>query len=96
MERTMREAGGRPLVIAFISYRCPHCRRFLPILEALCQEMPDVIFKKVDVNASEELRDEYGIESVPDTYLFKNGILSNRIAGADKESLLNSLQFLRN
>ncbi|KAG8595250.1 hypothetical protein GDO81_001465 [Engystomops pustulosus] len=56
MERAWRDAGGKTVVIAFISYRCGYCKRFMPFLDSLCLKMPGVIFKKVDVNSSEYRR----------------------------------------
>ncbi|XP_075714649.1 thioredoxin-like [Rhinoderma darwinii] len=95
MENILRDAGRKPVVFAFISYRCGHCKRLLPYLESLCQEMPDVIFKKVDVNTSNDLVQEFAIDGVPDIFLYKNGVLYNRITGANKDLLLSNLTELR-
>ncbi|XP_069818204.1 thioredoxin-like [Dendropsophus ebraccatus] len=95
MERCIQEAGGKLVVISFISPTCRYCRMLMTYLENLNQEMRGVIFRKVDINASPDLMDEYNIHSVPYTYLVKNGQLQNQVKGADEESLINRIMELK-
>ncbi|XP_071982638.1 thioredoxin-like [Engystomops pustulosus] len=96
MERAWRDAGGKTVVIAFISYRCGYCKRFMPFLDSLCLKMPGVIFKKVDVNSSEDLRNEFEVTGVPETFIYANGGLYRRISGADNEQVMKTLLELGN
>ncbi|KAG9467043.1 hypothetical protein GDO78_015724, partial [Eleutherodactylus coqui] len=96
IEKVLREAGGRPVVLACLSYRCKHCRNLMPFLEEKCQAMPDVIFKKMDVNASQDLAYEFGVTSVPICFLYLNGVLCYQVMGDNKALLMDNITELRN
>ncbi|KAM4051211.1 thioredoxin-like [Anomaloglossus baeobatrachus] len=95
MENVFRDAGEKPVLFCFVSYTCPYCKRLLPYLELKCQEMPDVTFKIVDAKVSGDLLNEFGITGLPETLLFKKGVLCYRVSGANKDLLLSYLTEMR-
>ncbi|XP_040276275.1 thioredoxin-like [Bufo bufo] len=91
LEGVLRGAGEKPVPISFISPKCGHCKRLMTFLESQQQKMPNVIFRIVDVDVSKDLMNEFGIDSVPVTFIFKNGVLRCKVIGANMELLLNNL-----
>lgn len=67
-------------VMAIISYRCPHCRKFLDWLNNAYQPKIDIIFYIVQDNISKtlfyKLKDEFDVKDVP-TFIFNNIINGN-------------------
>lgn len=64
------------VLIDFYSPSCPQCRMLMPVVHAVAAEYEEKVkMFKVDVDASDELWDHFGIPSVPYFLLFKDGNL---------------------
>lgn len=58
--------GSRPAIVDFYASWCGPCRAISPILEELAAEYKDkIVIYKVDVDASPDLAQAYGIRSIP-------------------------------
>ncbi|MBR2749545.1 MAG: thioredoxin [Clostridiales bacterium] len=77
-EETIKE--GVTLVDFFATW-CGPCKMLGPVLEELSTEIPDVKFVKVDVDDEPELAEKYGIMSIPNVFLFKNGEIAGSFLG---------------
>lgn len=71
---------------------CGPCHAMTPILEEVDQEVEDVSILKVDVDASPELAQSFGVQSIPTMILFVKGEEEGRIIGAiSREKLIDFL-----
>lgn len=71
---TVRSAGARPLLVAFIKHDCPWCRRQTPELTQIADEWAgclDVVAVRVD--QAPGLVDEYGLRGTPTLVLLRAG-----------------------
>ena len=85
---------GRVLVDFFATW-CGPCKMLAPVLEDIDQkgEAGDLLIVKVDVDEAGDIAMNYGIQSIPTLFLFKNGKLINKALGYMPKPQL--LQFLK-
>ena len=58
--------GSRPAIVDFYASWCGPCRAISPILDELAKEYGDkIVIYKVDVDASGDLAQAFGIRSIP-------------------------------
>lgn len=88
LETILKDRKNKLVVLEFFSTRCPDCEKIQPDFEALSEEMPDVVFLKVDVYKVRDVAAKYKITEKPTFIFFKK--LYKRIA-----FLRNDLDLLR-
>lgn len=72
---------------------CGPCRMQSPVVEQLANEMDNVNFYKVDVDANPEIAGQLGIMSIPTMVIKKDGQIVDTIIGYhDKASLAEVLK----
>ncbi|KAM5192963.1 thioredoxin-like [Mantella aurantiaca] len=74
LDAELRKAGQKLVVVTFSSQNCGPCRPVPACLEALCEEMPDVLFIKIEVGKCDEFTKQFSINGVPAFFFFRNGI----------------------
>lgn len=60
-------------LVDFFAEWCGPCKMLGPVLEELDSEYPDVEFVKVNVDDNMDLAEKYGIMSIPNVHIFKDG-----------------------
>ncbi len=82
--------------IVFVDFHaewCGPCKMTEPIIEQLSDEMKDIKFVKVDVDASQDLASQYSVFSIPTFMIFKNGTVANQFVGAmGKEKFIEQIK----
>jgi len=80
------------VMVDFYAEWCGPCKMTGPIIEDLSQELKDVKFVKVDVDANQELSSQYNVFSIPTFIIFKNGEAVNQFVGAlGKDAFLSEI-----
>ena len=75
--------------VDFFATWCGPCKMISPIVEDVSNEIEDVKFIKVDVDASNDVAASHGIMSIPTLMIFKDGKLINKKTGfTSKEDLI--------
>lgn len=83
-----------PVLVEFGATWCAPCKRQLPILNELAQEMKESIkIVKIDIDEAAEETKYYGVTSVPTLLLFENGEVTNSKTGLTN---LNNLKLFLN
>ncbi|HZG86747.1 thioredoxin family protein [Paenibacillus sp.] len=69
-------------LVDFSAAWCPPCRTLLPILEQLAEEEGEAAdIYSVDVDASPELAERFGVLSMPTVFAFKDGEALEKLVG---------------
>jgi thioredoxin 1 len=77
-----------PVLVDFYATWCRPCRALSPVLAELADEISDAKVVKVNIDENPELTARYGVSSIPNLIVFKNGEPAGRHVGpADKASL---------
>lgn len=75
--------------VDFYADWCGPCKMTGPIVDELSEEVKQMKFVKVDVDANPELSTPYQVFSIPTFMIFKNGEVVNQFVGAmGKETFL--------
>jgi len=73
--------NDKPAFVDFYATWCGPCQMMAPILEEISEENPDVDFFAIDTEEAETVSAKYGVMSIPNMILFKNGEVADRILG---------------
>lgn len=80
------------VLVDFWAAWCPPCRAMEPTLEKVANDLDATVnIVKINIEESAEnqqLADEYGVQSIPNMVIFKNGKEVDRIIGMTHESAL--------
>ena len=82
--------GNLPLVVDFWASWCGPCRMIAPIIEKMAEKYDGkIVVGKCDVEDNEDLAAEFGIRNIPTILFFKNGIIVDKLVGAQGEAVIN-------
>ena len=85
------------VLVDFFAEWCGPCKMTGPIIDELAEEMKNIKFVKVDVDANQELSSQYNVFSIPTFVIFKNGEAINQFVGAlGKDSFLTEINKVTN
>ena len=72
-----------PVLVDFWAGWCTPCMVMKPVVEAMAREYSGKVhFAKVDVDRNQTLARRYGVMSIPNFVIFRNGELVDRIVSA--------------
>jgi thioredoxin 1 len=78
-----------PVVVDFYANWCGPCRFVAPAIAALASEYDGKIkFVKLDVDKSEDIADQYNVQSIPTIIIFKSGKKVGSVIGAKSKAEL--------
>jgi len=90
-DKALADAGDKLVVVDFTASWCGPCQRIAPIFAKLAEEMPDVVFVKVDVDDNEEVASECGISAMPTFQFYKSGAKVHEFSGASEDKIKEAI-----
>lgn len=88
--KTILNSKGVALVDFWATW-CGACKKQLPIIDELSNEMADkILAAKVDVEQSQNLAKLFGINSIPTLIIFKDGKTAEKLIGLHSKEQLKS------
>ncbi|XP_055349028.1 thioredoxin-2-like [Paramacrobiotus metropolitanus] len=86
LDKILKDAGSKLVVIDFHATWCGPCRQIGPKFEEFSEKF-DAVFLKVDVDESEDIPSEYEISVMPTFVFIKNGKTVDTFSGANASKL---------
>merc|ERR1711998_372524 len=84
-DQALADAGGKLVVVDFTASWCGPCQRIAPVFIKMAEEMPEVVFVKVDVDENDEVAAECGISAMPTFQFYKSGAKIDEMCGASED-----------
>ncbi len=83
-----------PVLVDFWADWCPPCKALTPTIDELAMDyVGRVKVGKVDVDSNREVSEKFGVQSIPNIVLFKNGEVVRRFVGlTSKKELAAALE----
>lgn len=90
-EFTKTLAENATVLVDFYADWCGPCKMAAPALEAIAKAHPEVTVVKVNVDQESALAQSYGIMSIPNFILFKDGKAVDQMVGFSGKPALEAL-----
>ena len=75
--------ADKPVLVDFYADWCGPCKMMIPVLDQLSAEKAEQLeIYKINVDDNSDLAQNYGIKSIPNMILFKNGEPALNLVGA--------------
>lgn len=85
--------NDKKVLVDFFADWCGPCRMLSPVVDEVAENINDIDFYKINVDNAEDISRKYGVMSIPNLILFKNGeVKKNQVGFQNKDELKEFLE----
>ena len=85
------KSSEKTVLLDFYADWCGPCRMVSPLVDEIAEEHPEYLVGKINVDDDPELAEKYGVASIPNLVVLKNGEVANQTAGARPKNQILAL-----
>lgn len=82
--------GNRTVLIDFFADWCSPCKMLSPIIEEIANERDDIKVVKINIDKEPELATQFGVMSIPNLFIIKNGKIDKNLIGLQSKDTIIS------
>jgi len=75
-------------LVDFWAEWCGPCKMIAPTLEEISYEFPEYKIGKLNVDSNPQMAMKYGIRSIPSLFIFKDGVVVDKIMGVVPKAMI--------
>jgi len=75
-------------LVDFWAEWCGPCKMIAPTLEEISNEFPEYKIGKLNVDSNPQMAMKYGIRSIPSLFIFKDGVVVDKIMGVVPKAMI--------
>lgn len=92
-EEFVEEAKEGIVLVDFFANWCGPCRMLSPVLEEIEEDVEEIRVVKIDTDENGPLAMKYGVQSIPNVIIFKDGVVVDRMIGfQSKEDIMETIE----
>lgn len=92
-EEFVEETKEGIVLVDFFANWCGPCRMLSPVLEEIEEDVEGIRVVKIDTDENAPLAMKYGVQSIPNVIVFKDGVAVDRMIGfQSKEDIMETIE----
>lgn len=92
-EEFVEETKEGIVLVDFFANWCGPCRMLSPVLEEVEEDVEGIRVVKIDTDENGPLAMKYGVQSIPNVIVFKDGVAVDRMIGfQSKEDIMETIE----
>jgi len=80
--------SSKPVFVDFWAPWCGPCQMMSPVVDALAEDMSEIVIGKVNVDEQPELAQQFNVLSIPTFMIFKGGQVVDQFSGAMSKEVM--------
>ncbi len=82
--------SNQTVLVDFFAEWCSPCKMLSPVIEEIANERDDIKVVKINIDSEPELATQFGVMSIPNLFIIKNGRIDKNLIGLQSKDTIMS------